>query len=72
MSSAPSLKRRLDKLVRDMASRGIRLSEAQSQLERAFLLRVLEDADGNQTRASEALEMHRNTLHRKLREHGLI
>jgi len=72
MSPAPSLKRRLDRLVKDMSGKGLRLSEAQSQLERAFLERVLKDSEGNQTRAAESLEMHRNTLRRKLREHGLI
>ena len=55
-----------------MVRRGIRLPEAQAQLERAFLDRVLKDCDGNQSRAADALEVHRNTLRRKLREHSLI
>lgn len=67
-----SLKVRLDRIVEDMVRRGIRLPEAQAQLERAFLDRVMKDCAGNQTRAAETLEVHRNTLRRKLREHSLI
>jgi DNA-binding protein Fis len=72
MSRTPTLKSRLDRLVEEMVGRGIRLDEAQSQLERAFLRKVLSDCDGNQTRAANALDLHRNTLRRKLRTHGLI
>jgi DNA-binding protein Fis len=67
-----SLKVRLDRIVEDMVGRGIRLTEAQQQLERAFLDRVMRQCDGNQSRAADVLEVHRNTLRRKLREHGLI
>lgn len=72
MSRPRTLKQRLDALVADMAKRGIRLDEAQCQLELAFLRLVMKECEGNQTRAAERLELHRNTLRRKLERHGLL
>jgi len=39
--------------------------------EREAILRALRDADGNQTRAAEALRMGRNTLWRKMKKYGI-
>jgi DNA-binding NtrC family response regulator len=39
--------------------------------EREAILRALRDADGNQTRAAEALGMGRNTLWRKMKKYGI-
>lgn len=72
MSRKTTLKVRLQELVGDMVTRGIRLQEAHEQLERQFLSEVLSVCGGNQSRAAETLEVHRNTLRRKLRRHGLI
>lgn len=72
MSRPRTLKQRLELLVADMVKRGIRLDEACDQLEVAFLSLVLEECDGNQTRAAERLDLHRNTLRRKLERHGLL
>ena len=72
MSRKPTLKVRLHDLVSDMVRKGIRLQEAHEQLERQFLSEVLLVCGGNQSRAAEALEVHRNTLRRKLRQHGLL
>jgi two-component system response regulator AtoC len=38
------------------------LKEARERFERAYVLRVLEREDGNQTRAAQKLGVHRNTL----------
>lgn len=40
--------------------------------ERPLLETVMARADGNQSRAAAWLGINRNTLHRKLREHGLL
>ncbi len=72
MSRKPTLKVRLQELVVDMVKKGIRLQEAHEQLERQFLSEVLSVCEGNQSRAAEALKVHRNTLRRKLRQHGLL
>jgi DNA-binding protein Fis len=68
----PPLKKRLEELVEEMVSKGIQLPEAHDQLEKLFLLQVMRAAEGNQSRAAARLEVHRNTLRRKLNAHGLI
>lgn len=40
-------------------------------VERPMLQSVLERADGNQSRAAEILGLNRNTLRKKMKEHGL-
>lgn len=40
--------------------------------ERPLLEVVMARAEGNQSRAAQWLGINRNTLHRKLREHGLL
>jgi len=68
---AVSLKQQLESLVAEMTRRGIRLDEALAQLEREYLRRTLKERGGNQTQAAADLQLHRNTLRRKLTEHGL-
>ena len=66
------LKRRLEELVEEMVNKGIQLPEAHDQLEKLFLAQVMRASEGNQSRAAARLDVHRNTLRRKLRTHGLI
>jgi Fis family transcriptional regulator len=40
-------------------------------VEKPLLEMVLEQAGGNQTRASEMLGINRNTLRKKMQEHGI-
>jgi len=68
----PPLNKRLEELVEEMVSKGIQLPEAHDQLEKLFLRQVMTASEGNQCRAAEQLRVHRNTLRRKLRAHGLI
>jgi len=42
-----------------------------SAMEKPLLAYILDRSEGNQTRASEMLGINRNTLRKKLREHGL-
>ncbi len=70
--SRANLQARLDALVADMISGGIRLEEALRALEAHFLQRVLHQHRGNQSRAAAALGIHRNTLRNKLRRCGLL
>jgi len=66
------LNKRLEELVEEMVRKGIQLPEAHDQLEKLFLTQVMAASEGNQCRAAERLDVHRNTLRRKLRAHGLI
>ena len=41
-------------------------------VEKPLLVYILDRAEGNQTRAADMLGINRNTLRKKMREHGLI
>jgi len=45
-------------------------SKTLEEIERAHILRVLEECGGNQTRASEVLDIDRVTLHNRLKKYG--
>lgn len=60
------MKDQLEGLVIQMVERGILFDEAVGEFEKRFIKRVLERSNGNQSRAAEALGIHRNTLSRKI------
>jgi DNA-binding NtrC family response regulator len=62
---------KLERLVEEMVSRGIRFDDASREFERRFISRVLAESDGNLSKAADVLGMHRNTLSRKMVEHRL-
>jgi DNA-binding protein Fis len=49
-----------------MVERGILFEEAVGEFEKRFIKRVLDRANGNQSRAAQVLGIHRNTLSRKI------
>ena len=65
------MKDELEGLVSQMVERGILFEEAVSEFEKRFIKRVLDSANGNQSRAAEMLGIHRNTLSRKIDEYKL-
>ncbi len=72
MSAAPSkIKQVLEEIIDEMVAKGIYWTEAVSQFEKLFILRALEKSNGNLSRAAETMGVHRNTLSKKLREHGI-
>jgi DNA-binding NtrC family response regulator len=62
---------RLERLIEEMVTKGIRFAEASREFERRFIARVLVNSDGNLSRAAETLGIHRNTLSRKMVEHRI-
>lgn len=60
------MKDQLESLIGMMVERGILLEEAVNEFEKKFIKRVLERANGNQSRAAKVLGIHRNTLSRKV------
>jgi len=65
------LKDRLDALCVEMIDRGILFSEALGQFEKSFISEVLRRCGGNLLRASEKLDLHRNTLAKRVAEYKL-
>lgn len=62
-----NMKQEMESLADEMVAGGIRLEEALRELEIHFIKQVLHRHNGNQSRAAEALGIHRNTLRNKLR-----
>ena len=60
------MKDQLEGLVTQMVERGILFDEAVGEFEKKFIKRVLDHAEGNQSRAAQILGIHRNTLSRKI------
>lgn len=60
------MKEQLDTLINQLVDRGILYDEALAEFEKRFIRKVLDTYRGNQSRAAEALGIHRNTLSRKL------
>jgi transcriptional regulator with PAS, ATPase and Fis domain len=58
---------RMEQLVGEMVDRGIRLDDAQRELEKHFITRMVRTHDGNISKAAAALGVHRNTLTRRMR-----
>ena len=65
------MKDQLEGLVSQMVERGILFEEAVGEFEKKFIKRVLDRVKGNQSRAAQALGIHRNTLSRKIGEYKL-
>ena len=57
-----------DSLLSRMADEGVTLDE----LEKAYIIKVMEGVEGNRTRAAEMLGIARRTLYRKLKDCGLL
>ncbi|PYU14603.1 MAG: histidine kinase [Acidobacteria bacterium] len=54
-----------------MVERGIYFEDAIEEFEKRFIKRVLDRAEGNQSKAAQLLGIHRNTLSRKIEEYKL-
>ncbi|HEY4683574.1 MAG TPA: helix-turn-helix domain-containing protein [Candidatus Acidoferrales bacterium] len=65
------MKDQLESLIATMVERGILFDEAVGEFEKKFITRVLEEENGNQSRAARALGIHRNTLSRKIESYKL-
>jgi DNA-binding NtrC family response regulator len=62
------VKEQLEKLALQMYRSGTSYSDAVREFQKAFLIAVLRDMNGNQVRAATKLGMHRNSLRRHLQE----
>jgi DNA-binding NtrC family response regulator len=65
------MKDKFDGLVEHLLAGGIFLQQAIEVLEKCMIQRALEHCGHNQSAASKALGIHRNTLQRKMREYQL-
>jgi Fis family transcriptional regulator, factor for inversion stimulation protein len=62
------VKEQLERLVLQMYRSGTPYSEAVREFQKAFVIAVLRDLNGNQVKAAGKLRIHRNTLRRTIQE----
>jgi len=62
------VKVQLENLVLHMYKSGLRYSEAVREFQKAFILTVLQETNGNQVKAAGKLGIHRNSLRRIIRD----
>ncbi|MEE2822947.1 MAG: helix-turn-helix domain-containing protein [Acidobacteriota bacterium] len=65
------IKQVLEEVIDEMVAKGIYWSEAESQFEKLFILRALRENGGNLSRSAATMGVHRNTLSKKIRHHGI-
>ena len=65
------MQEQFDALVKVLLDSGFFLEEAVEMLERKLVQGALQRAGGNQSEASKALGIHRNTIQRKMLEYHL-
>lgn len=67
-----SILNRMDGIVGEMVREGIPLRDAARLFESCYIGRALASTNGNVTRASLKLGVHRNTLHGRIRTHKAV
>ncbi len=65
------MKQQLEALVTEMVEKGILFADAKREFEKRFIARVLQRHRGNLSRAARDLQIHRNTLGKKIEEYKL-
>lgn len=60
------MKDQLNSLIRQMVEHNILFEDAIREFEKNFIRMVLEKNNGNLSRTAKALQIHRNTLSRKI------
>ncbi len=65
------IKDKLEEVIDEMVRKGIYWSEAASQFEKLFIIRALQDSNGNLSRAAGIMGVHRNTVSKKIRQHAI-
>jgi DNA-binding NtrC family response regulator len=66
-----AVKQLLESLVSEMVEKGILFVDARREFEKRFIARVLLRHKGNLSRAAKDLQIHRNTLGKKIEEYKL-
>jgi DNA-binding NtrC family response regulator len=61
----------LERLVQELLDKGVLYEEARRELEKLFIARALQRAEGNVGHAAELLGLHRNTIARKISEYRI-
>lgn len=62
-----TINERLSTILAELLAGGIGLEQAMEQIEGKYIDAALQQANGNITKAAHLLQVHRNTLHTKIR-----
>ena len=61
----------LEKVIDEMVSKGILWHEAGGQFEKLFIIRVLRQQRGTVSKTAAVMNLHRNTLSKKIRLYSI-
>jgi DNA-binding NtrC family response regulator len=61
----------LEKVIDEMVCGGILWHEAETEFEKLFIIRVLRQHRGNVSKTAEVMDVHRNTLSKKVRLYSI-
>ena len=61
----------LERVIDEMVSKGILWHEAGAQFEKLFIIRILRQQRGNVSKTAEVMNLHRNTLSKKVRLYSI-
>ena len=67
----PTIRNMLEQVVDQVVGKGLYWAEVSAEFEKLFILRALKLSSGNIIRAAELMGVHRNTLSKKIRLHGI-
>ena len=67
----PSIREVRQEIAHELVSKRILWHEARGEFEKLFIRQVLQECDGNVSRAAQRTGVHRNTLSEKIRQHGI-
>ena len=61
----------LERVIDEMVSKGILWHEAGAQFAKLFIIRILRQQRGNVSKTAEVMNLHRNTLSKKVRLYSI-
>ena len=67
----PTIREMLERVVDQVVGKGLYWTEVSAEFEKLFIIRALKLSNGNIIRAAELMGVHRNTLSKKIRLHGI-
>jgi len=67
----PTIRDLLQQVIDEVVGKGLYWPEVSGEFEKLFIVQALRISGGSVCRAAELMGVHRNTLSKKIRQHGI-